>query len=384
MKVFFRLNTVLMIVSILLTGCWSHYELTDLVFVMGVAIDTKQDGTVQITTQYYKPKGGKGEGHGVGNSNLNVISTGDSVLSAIRNITGELGRRSQWSHMRVILISEETARRTNIGDLLDIFYRDPEPRLTASIMVTKGVAQSYLEKIPTIEQTTSQQIMRSKEALYQYAARTVDSNLLELGKQLKDKTGNAVIAYVTTNGEKSFKVSGSALFKKDRMVDILTGDEQNGYLMLTNRYKYGLIEVPCGESVQNKQQNEIVELTEFSSKLTYRFDKDRLVVSVHAAAKGSGRELKCTAFDSVSTETAYIKKTEKIIVEEMKRTFANLQKKKMDIFLIGNRVYQNNESQWNQIEPEWENYFSHASFEAHVRLSLENTGTAAGKPVFSK
>jgi spore germination protein KC len=383
MKVILRLNTVLVIVSICLTGCWSHYELTDLVFVMGIAIDTKQDGTVQITTQYYKPKGGK-DGHGVGNSNLNVISTGDSVLPAIRNITGELGRRSQWSHMRVILISEETARRTNIGDLLDIFYRDPEPRLTASILVTKGTAQSYLEKLPTIEQTTSQQIMRSKVALNQYAARTADSNLLELGKQLKDKTGNAVVAYVTSNGDKGFKVSGSALFKKDRMVDILTGDEQNGYLMLTNRYKFGLIEVPCGDSVKNKQQNEIVEVTAFSSNLMYRFDKDRLVVSVHATAKGSGRELKCTSFDSVDTEAAFMRKVEKILVEEMKRTFTTLQKKKMDIFLIGNRVYQNDESLWNQIEPEWEKYFSHASFEARVRLSLENTGTAAGKPVFSK
>ncbi|MDF2960999.1 MAG: spore gernimation protein GerC [Paenibacillus sp.] len=378
MKVILRLSTVLVIVSIFLTGCWSHYELTDMAFVMGVAIDTKQDGTVQITTQYYKPKGG------IGNSNLNIISTGDSVLTAIRNITGELGRRSQWSHMSVILISEETARRTKIGDLLDIFYRDPEPRLTASILITKGNAQSYLEKKPTIEQTTSQQIMRSKEALYEYAARTVDSNLLELGKQLRDKTGNAVIAYVTTDGEKNFKVSGSALFKKDRMVDILTGDEQDGYLMLTNRYKYGLFEVPCKGSVQDKEQNEIVEVTEFSSNLTYRFDKERLVVTVNALAKGSGRELKCTAFDSVDVERAFMKKTEEILVDEMKRTFATLQKKKLDIFLIGNRVYQNNEKLWYKLEPEWEDYFSHARFEAHVTLSLENTGTAAGRPVFSK
>ncbi|WP_436235213.1 Ger(x)C family spore germination protein [Paenibacillus sp. LjRoot153] len=378
------MNMVLVIVSIFLTGCWSHYELTDLVFVMGLAIDTKQDGTVQITTQYYKPKGGKINSQDIGTTSFNVISTGDSVLPAIRKITGELGRRSQWSHMRVILISEDTARRTNVGDLLDIFYRDPEPRLTASIMITKGTAQSYLEKKPTLEQTTSQQIMRSKKALYKYSARTVDSNLLDLGKQLKDKTGNAVIAYVIPNQEKGFKVSGSALFKKDRMVDKLTGDENDGYLMLTNRYNYGLVEVPCGNSAENKQKNEIVEVTAFSSNLKYQFVKDKLVVSVKATAKGSARELKCTAFDSVDAETAFVKKTEEIIVDRMKRTFEDLQKKKLDIFLIGNRVYQNNETLWNKIEPEWENYFSHASFDARVTLNLENTGTSAGKPVFSK
>jgi spore germination protein KC len=383
MKRILRMNMILVMVSILLTGCWSHYELTELVFVMGLAIDMKEDGTVQITTQYYKPTGGKSSSQGSGNA-FNVISTGDSVLPAIRNITGEIGRRSQWSHMRVILISEETARRTNIGDLLDIFYRDPEPRLTASIMITKGNAQSYLEKKPTIEQTTSQQIMRSKEALYKYAGRTVDSNLLDLGKQLRDKTGNAVIAYVVPNGEKGFKVSGSALFKKDRMVEKLSVDENDGYLMLTNRYKYGLIEVPCGDPGENKQNTETVEVTAFSSKLKYQFVDDKLVVSVKAMAKGSARELKCTSFDSVDAETAFVKKTEEIIVNQMKRTFENSQKKKLDIFLIANRVYQNNENLWNKIEPDWENYFSHASFDAHVTLNLENTGTSAGKPVFSK
>ncbi|KRF07161.1 hypothetical protein ASG89_17605 [Paenibacillus sp. Soil766] len=384
MNIFLRMNTVLVIVSIFLTGCWSHYELTDLVFVMGLAIDTKQDGTVQITTQYYKPKGEKSSSQSIGNASFNVISTGDSVLPAIRNITGELGRRSQWSHMRVILISEETARRANIGELLDIFYRDPEPRLTASIMITKGNAQSYLEKIPTIEQTSSQQIMRSKEALYKYAARTVDSNLFNLGKQLRDKTGNAVISYVIPSQEKGFKVSGSALFKKERMVDKLTGDENDGYLMLTNRYNYGLIEVPCGNSSENKQKTETLEVTDFSSNLDYQFVNDKLVVSVKAMAKGSARELKCTNFKSVDAETAFVKKTEEIIVDQMKQTFENLQEKKLDIFLIANRVYQNNESLWNKIESEWEDYFSHASFDARVTLNLENTGTSAGKPVFSK
>ncbi len=377
---------MLLLASVLLTGCWNKYELTELGFVMGVAIDKGKDGKVQLTTQIYMPhQSGASSSERSFDSNINVVTTSSTNLRAARSIGAELGRKAQWSHMRVILVSEEMARTVNLGELLDLFYRDPEPRLTASILITKGSARSYLLKTPTIEQTTSQQIKRSEDASARNAALTVNSNLLDLGKQLRSVTGNAIVAYIEPHpeDEEGFRVIGTALIHKGKLVDKLSGKLSRGLLMLTNDFVLGTIDVRCEERPEGRQQMiESFEVSQYRSSIKPRIENDRLVITVNSEVKGSVTELKCSAITTREQEERFARRTEEAIRQEMEQTFAALQRHKLDMLQIGNRIYRHNPKLWYRVQPQWEDYIAHAKLNVHVRVRMNTTGTMIGKPVF--
>jgi len=370
----------------MLSGCWNKFELTELGFVMGVALDSGQDGAIQLTTQIYMPQqSGTSSSERSVDSNINVVTTSSSNLQAARSVAGELGRKAQWSHMRIIMISEETARREDLGELLDMFYRDPEPRLTASILITKGSARSYLEKTPTIEQTTSQQIKRAEEASARHSARTYNSNLLELGKQMRSATGNAIIAYIVPHPEdkEGFRVSGTALIHEGKMVEKLTGERNRGLLMLTNNYALGSINVPCGEGPGGRLHRiESFEVSDFRSRIQPKLVDGRLKLKVTSEVMGAVTELKCSSVTTPEEELRFIARTEEAIRQEMERTFEFLQQHKLDMLQIGNRIYRNNPKLWLKVKPEWGNYLAHAELDIRVRVRMNTTGTMIGKPVF--
>jgi len=381
-----RLGCTLLLTSIMLTGCWNKFELTELGFVMGVAIDKGRDGALQMTTQVYKPqKSGSGSSDRSFDSNINVVTTDSSNLQAARSVAAELGRKAQWSHMRIVLVSEEMARSANLGELLDLFYRDPEPRLTASILITKGDARSYLERMPTIEQTTSQQIKRAEEASSRNAARTFNSNLLELGKQIRSVTGNAIVAYVMPHPEdkEGFRVSGSALIHKGKMVEKLSGERNRGLLMLTNNYAHGSIDVPC-EDERGEPHNmiESFEVSDLRSRINAKIVDGRLEIVVNSEVKGAVTELKCSKVATPEEEASFIARTEDAVRREMEQTFEFLRRHKLDMLQIGNRIYRNNPKLWFQVKPEWGNYVAHAKLDIRVHVRMNTTGTMTGKPVF--
>ena len=69
----------------------------------------------------------------------------------IREIPARTGRKTQWSHQRILLISEEFVRTYPIQRFLDTSIRDLELRQLTNIAITQGKAGNYLEKQPVIE-----------------------------------------------------------------------------------------------------------------------------------------------------------------------------------------------------------------------------------------
>lgn len=49
------LASVIIALSLLNTGCWDRFELTELGFVEALAIDEGENGSLRLTTQFLKP-----------------------------------------------------------------------------------------------------------------------------------------------------------------------------------------------------------------------------------------------------------------------------------------------------------------------------------------
>ncbi|MUT68608.1 Ger(x)C family spore germination protein [Paenibacillus sp. NEAU-GSW1] len=370
-----------------LPGCWNKRELDQYGFAMAIAIDQGKGRQIELTTQMYRPVAGqKGGGGGGGTAsetaNLLIKTEDDSIFEAIRDIPIHLGRKASWSHMRIIVVGEKLARSTDIGKLIDFFYRDHEPRHTISIMIAKGRADKILEVKPAIEQTIGQQLLLTKQVAFKNAAKSLDTTLLKLALQMNSPNSDAAITYVYKDKKEKdeLNAAGLALLKKGKMIGVLPSKKVEGLVMLRNEYKSGIIEVPC----PGKQlETESFEVLNLSTKMKPKLTGDKARVTVKTSVEGAIGELKCTEIKSRKDEEAFIRKLDEQIKKEMTTTIRILQSKKMDIIDIGNMISKSNPNKWKTMKETWDNQFAELPFDIQVETRLLTTGTTIGKPSVS-
>ncbi|MBB6735197.1 Ger(x)C family spore germination protein [Cohnella zeiphila] len=374
----FLLSALLLSLPVL-SGCWSQFELPQLGFVMGVALDEGEDGNIEMTSQIYRPTpSGTSQGKSrTGSMYVNIVTKDLSVEEAIRDIPIHLGRKAQWSHMRMILISDRIAAHRNIGELLDMYYRDHEPRLTAAVAVTRGKAGEYLDKHPLVEQTTSQQLLRVMETSYHDSGKTVESNLLYMAEQMLSGNGDAALPYLyATQGKDTFSTAGVALIKNGRMIGILDSKHTEGLLMLRNKYQSGMQNLPCSGQ---PNRSESVEILKFSSRLKVHLsERPRLQMDAYATLAIG--ELKCTTIQNNQDEQKFIRRLRQSLTDEIMATYDQLQREKTDIIGVGQRVYAVQPALWRKWKPDWEKRFSEIPLQIRLRLKIVTTGTSEGRP----
>ncbi len=372
-------------VLLILPGCWNKEELDESGFAMAIALDQGKGGTLDLTTQIYRPSNTKGASSGSGTKqtkNLLIRTSDDSLLEAIRDIPLHLGRKAKWSHLRIILVGEKLAAATDVGKLIDLFYRDHEPRHTVSIMIAKGRAEKILEKKPEIEQTIGQQLMLTKQVSFKSSAKSMDTTLLKLALQMNSPQGDASITYVYEDKKKKdvLNSAGLALIKKGKMTGILSPKKVEGLVMLRNEIVSGAIEVPCPGK---KFETESLEILSFKTKLKPKLKGNKVSVQVKSQVQGAVGELKCTNIKTKKDEAEFTHKMEEQIKHQMLETAQFLQKKKSDIIGIGNKIAGAHPKQWNKMKEGWDEQYAKIPFDIQVKLQLVTTGTVIGKPTVS-
>lgn len=373
------LGTVL-VMTMSAFGC-SRMELNERGFILGAAIDDTADGKLELTTQFYKPNEGTTAATPKKASSFNIRTTGYSVFDAARDLTVHLGRKAQWSHMQAILIGEDLARTRPLGDILDFFYRDDEPRLTTPILITQGKAGPYLDEKPYIEKTISRQFKGIGQSATQYSGKSVEMNLLELQSQLNTETGAAVMPYVYIQQKepKHAVVSGGALVKKGMLIGKLAPDQVHAYLMLLSKFRSGIVPIPCG-NIEDQSESFEVQATE--TKLVTNIDRESLSVTVKMNVTGTVRELVCSSLMKPEDHAAFQGKVEATLERQMREFIQSLQKRKADVLGIGNELYKKHPRLWKTWKEGWDDRFSQLPFEYSIHVRIANTGLGGWKSTF--
>jgi spore germination protein KC len=361
-------------------GC-SRMELNERGFILGAAIDEAADGKLELTTQFYKPNEGTTAATPKKASSFNIRTMGYSVFDAARDLTVHLGRKAQWSHMQAILVGEDLASKRPLGDILDFFYRDDEPRLTTPILITQGKAGPYLEEKPYIEKTISRQFKGIGQSATQYSGKSVEMNLLELQSQLNTETGAAIMPYVyiLEKEPKHAVVSGGALVKNGLMIGKIAPDQVHSYLMLLGKFRSGIVPVPCGK---NEEQSESFEVQTTETKLVTHIDQEALSVTVKMNVSGTVRELVCSSLMKPEDHAAFQGKVEATLERQMREFIQLLQKRKADVLGIGNELYKKHPRLWKSWKEGWDDRFSQLRFEYSIQVHIANTGLGGWKSTF--
>ena len=370
-----------------MAGCWDRHELDSLGIVLGVGIDKGEEEAkpVEITTQIIKPgeikgpsSGGGGGGGGKGQPYLNITNTGEAVFDIIREFTHLVNRRLYFSHNVILLIGQEAAEE-GVGKYLDLFFRDPEPRLTSWFIVTKGKAKEALDTKAELEQVPALNIAQLVEA--RAATSEVSAvNLYDFMTRFMSKTTAPIASLLEIESrgeEKIARLVGTAVFKKEKMVGSLDKAETRGLLWVLGKVKSGIVVTPC----PGGEGKACLEIIWTKSKVIPEIKGGKLEITVTIKEEGNlGGQMCAQDLTLPETWIALEKNKAKVIQQEVKAALQKAQALNTDIFGFGDAVHRKYPALWKEWEAQWDEIFPNLKVKVLVEAKLRQTGMIA-KPV---
>lgn len=385
--------TVIWMMSIVAAGCWDNRELDEYGFVQAVAIDRQEDGRIDLTTHFYNPSSKSEGGEGAKSAQnsqsaqkgINIRTSGDTIFEAIRDIPMKFGRKAKWDHMRIILLGERLARAQNIGEVLDYFSRDHEPRGTVLPLIADGDAAQYLEIKPFIEQTIGQQYKKMETDGSRYSSKTSRIPLYELAIHLKNPSGTAAVAYIHRSGPgDDVVISKVAFFKQGKLARIIGEKDAEVYMILTDKYDSGILEFPCLGDGEGARAKESFEVLSIDSKIYPEVRGEEIKVRAKVRIKGTLGELRCSVLKSRQDARRLEKRIGREVERRIQEGLADLQREKLDALGIGTQIYRRNPKLWRRLEPDWDDRFARIRFQVRVEVRMLSTGLNVGTPFGTK
>lgn len=377
----------LMVCVLLLPGCSDKTELTDRSFILGLAIDKADNGMVDLTVQIYKPEhSGGSEGKQGGNiSYINVQTKGETMFEGIRDIILHTGRKGQWSHLRAIIVEDHLVQTYPIGDVLDFFYRDHEARLSSSFFIARGKASQYLKMKPLIEKTVSQELLKIAKYSDRHNYKTINTSLLDLFLGLRSQTGISLVPYITKGGTKGedLVANGLAVLKKGKWEGTVSSQDSQMIQMLHNKYRGGIIRVPCKatQSDSSEEGNNSLEVLSFSSKLTPQIEGEVVKLQVSVQFSGAIGEMRCMKLNTPEEERKFTEAAAQTVEQSLRESFDRMKQKKLDLIGLGDRIYRKDPALWKRWKRNWEERFANTQIDIKAKVEIKNSGTAIPKPL---
>ncbi|MBS4539331.1 Ger(x)C family spore germination protein [Clostridium sp. D2Q-11] len=374
------LITIIFFIMLETSGCWDNVPITEKAMVMGVGIDKTEDNMIELTLQVVKPTSiNYGEGSQGSSDTVWVYSTkGKTLFKAMRNQLQTINRKPFYSHVQVIIIGDELAK-TGIQEVIDLFERDREPRLSPTVLIAKETtakkvlsAKSDLENVPAMH--IMEILLNNKNNFGIH-----NMSFINLIRNLRYPGQNPTVGVIEIENEKNdlniadMKVKGGAILKKDKFIGWLDEKDIEGLNYVLNTSHNGIIET---ENPFNKGKFVTIEQKRSDTTINVKFEDEKLVFMIEVDAEGNiggeEGEADLTTKDALSNLEGQI---EKSIKEKIENIISLAQDKyKSDVFGFGEKLNKKYPYYWEEVKPNWSEEFSHSLIEVNVKFEIRNSG----------
>lgn len=272
------------------SGCFDRVEIDDLAYVLAIGLDKGTTNILRMTLQLAVPlemgggssgggeSGGGGGGESSAKGSLITVLESPTIYSGLNMANNYISKELNLSHAKIFVFSEELARE-GIEKYLHAITRGKEFRPNMYIAVARGTAEDYIRNsTPKLANPSKfyEQLFRG----YEFTAFGANTQLINFYLQEESTYIQAVASLAGVNKNKSTddfdlndstyskkgrslplegdyiagmepkigdvqsEIMGLAVFKGDKMVGELDGEETSFYLMVTNNYTSSYMTIP--------------------------------------------------------------------------------------------------------------------------------------------
>lgn len=367
---------IIAILAISLSGCWNYSDIEKLSIVMGMTIDKdKATQNYLITMEVIDIQ------LGVKEATLGttlVSSQGKSVFDAIRNAINKHDKKLYFSHMKILIISDQIAKEGIIPSL-DFMNRHGETRHDLDILVAKCKASTILTEYQSTSNIISTHIYESLET-EDSLSKAPKIELWEFINDISEEGKAAIlprIDLVTEGNKKEILIEGTGVFKGDKLLGYLNGDDTKILLLIKNRIKGGLFIVE--EIDETSDTNVTLEIFDNKTKRTPRVEGENITMQIEIATSVSvGENLTNEDF----TKEEGLKKLKDVAESEIETDVQKLVKKvqkefKSDIFGFGEEIRAKKPEVWKEVKDNWDQAFMVVEVDVKADIKIDNAGFEA-------
>ncbi|MBT2658469.1 Ger(x)C family spore germination protein [Bacillus sp. ISL-18] len=371
---------------LLLTGCWDRTELKELGIVMGVAVDKDSDsGEYIVTSQLLRPGAISTQMPSTEKPVEEVVTSGKTIFEAIRKSNLEFDRKGFYAHAKVIVISENLAKE-GLLPVLDFFQRGKEIRGYVFVCIAKntqaskvlGIETGGIQNIPAIR-------IRDMIEDTRFQLKGTKINLLNFYKESIGSGIEPVVGVLQVEKDKfekkHVKMSGGAVFNKDKLVGYLNAHQTIGYRWCKSEVESGAVSLP---SPINENRYESVEVKKAKTTIKPLVKGKEISFTINVTGEGNITEQEVmTSLEDSTKKLEHMKMTEekmeKQIEKDIKLAVEKAQKEfHSDIFGFGRALNKEKPKVWNIVKKDWNDRFAEVPYTVKVHFKINSTELMRG------
>lgn len=359
-----------------LSGCWDKKELNEVGVVMGVGIDKAENNQYEVTAQLIKAiKPNQGSSGGSDLPTWSVSAKGKTIMNAIKHLNLVTPRHLYWPHLQLIIFGEELARE-GIAPVITWFERDRDSRSGAYLVVTQGSAGDLLNQKIELEGIPSKAIadFLERSTLRQISPRKVQLRdlMTTLSTPGVDPTLDVINPKVVRGKVETYQLSGTAVFKEDKLVGIIGGSEVAGIAIRFNEYKYAVLDAKCPG-----YENEFFsyQVTDFQNNVKPVMIGDKLAIRMDIFMEGNLIDQTCSPNLLEPEMEAKVKEQITANIKEyVMQSFQRAAKMRSDVYGIGQEVRRRYPKVWEQEQGDWPTFLRQVTLEINVDANVRRSG----------
>lgn len=276
------------------------------------------------------------------------------------------------SHARLLVIGADYARE-GVGPALDFWSRHREPRLRTHIAITPGRALDLIQAEPELEPQLGEAV-REILSLRLQTEVTVRDFVEALRRAGEQPVAPRLERVASSPGEpqREVQVTGSAIFRNDRLIGWLNDAETRGLLWLRNEIQTGVITVtlPGGGKVT-------MQMVRGRTRVHTRMDGSRLRLAVEIDTEDDIFEA-TEPIDLGKGETAQVLAglAEEAMRARIVPVLAKVQQEfRVDVLRFADAVRRGLPLQWEQRwRDRWAEEFPRVPVELSIKVHARRTG----------
>lgn len=308
---------------------------------------------------------------------LVVSVVGHTFDEALQNLQQQVADEVFLGHLRIIVLNEKIAKK-GTQRFNDFLRRNPEIRRTASLVVSKEEAATYMNLAPELERVPSL-----------YLADMVD-NLAHLGKFppsfiglywsiLSSKGQDPILPYLSLKKGSNIFLNGMAYFQGDRMVGKTSPLEIGVFMSIIGIEKGGysaFVKVP------GRDEMLLVRAVSRKTRISVRLKdgKPHVDIKVRYESEIDEKYNPTISLAKSKTINKIGKQASKDTDKSIRSLIAKTQEAKSDIYGFGEHFRAKLPKYWNSkvnTKENWEEIFKDLTFDVQVETYIHRVGMKA-------
>ena len=372
------LAIILVLATLLFSGCSMPIENYNLVLMFGIDKDEKTGG-YEVTLQMPKMGSeGEEEGTSIGNKTFTVFGVGKTLEQAVKDAYIKASGIPFLQHIQVVIIGEDVGKE-GIAEMVDLFKRDPKYTLTPWLFTTKGKAEKILNAELEYDTLPSFSIVHTVTDVSKFNPKFYAIQFNKFLENIEVLPHGALmgrINLIKEDGKNILEISGASIYKDGKLIGMLDDLDIIGYNWLRDRYKSVDVSFPYKDMHVN------IDINSGHTRVRPVIRGNKLIYRIDVKASGSIEHI--SSYPDLENDTSLLNELNTVTGRKIKsyinETVKRAQDQRIDYLGFEKVLEHTYPELWEQTKDDWDNIFPNIQVEIHTNISIKNTGWILDNP----